>query len=51
VDERHQRIESGLVSVAPGSEENRHLVGRAQNACILTAFCVVSVSAVAFRLS
>ena len=50
VDERHQRIESRLVSLAPGSEENRHLVGRAQNSCILTGFRVVSVSAVAFRL-
>src|SRR5205823_6082327 len=30
--------QSRLVSLAPGSEENRHLVGRAQNGCILTGF-------------
>ncbi len=30
VDERHQRFQSRFVSFAPGSEENRHLVGRAQ---------------------
>ena len=51
VDEWHQRIQSRLVSLAPGSEEHGHLVGRAQNACILTGFRVVSVSAVRFRLS
>ena len=51
VDERHQRIQSRLVSLAPGSEEHGHLVGRAQNGCILTGFRVVSVSAVPFRLS
>ena len=48
VDERHQRLQSPLVSLAPGSEENRHLVGRTQNARILTGFRVVSVSAVRF---
>ena len=50
VDERHQRIQSRLVSLAPGSEEHRDLVGRAQHGCILTGFRVVSVSAVSFRL-
>ena len=51
VDERHQRIQSRLVSLAPGSEENRYLVARAQDGCILTGFRIVSVSAVPFRLS
>ena len=51
VDERHQRIQSRLVSLAPGSEENGQLVARAQDSCILTGFCIVSVSAVPFRLS
>jgi hypothetical protein len=46
VDERHQRIQSLLVSLAPGSEQNRHLVGRAQNSCILTGF-----ASCPFRLS
>src|SRR3970282_263183 len=51
VDERYQRIQSPLVSLAPGSEEHRHLVGRSQNSCILTGFPVVSVLSGPFRLS
>jgi alpha-D-ribose 1-methylphosphonate 5-triphosphate synthase subunit PhnL len=31
VDERHQRVQSRLVSLAPSSEEHRHLAGRGQN--------------------
>jgi hypothetical protein len=50
VDERHQRLESGLVSLAPGSEERRHLVGRGQNRCILTGFARCPFSVVPFRL-
>jgi hypothetical protein len=38
VDERHQRFQGRLVPLPPGLEENGHLVGRAQNACILPGF-------------
>ena len=49
--ERHQRIQSRLVSLALGSEENSPSWVGLKNSCILTGFRVVSVSAVPFRLS
>ncbi len=39
VDERQQRIQSRLVSLAPRFQENGDLGGRAQNSCILIGFC------------
>ena len=47
----HQRIQSRLVSLALGPEENSPSWAGLKNRCILTRFRVVSVSAVPFRLS